>query len=70
MREGFKQFNKHMVRKRIWHFTIEFWLMLPFISTGTYFKLLHLEISGDLEILEIIGDDISTGIWGILFSTC
>ena len=32
--------------------------MLPFISTGTYFKLLDLEISGDLEILEMIGDDI------------
>ena len=31
--------------------------MLPFISTGTYFKLLDLEISGDLEILEMIGDD-------------
>ncbi|CAM9145239.1 unnamed protein product [Rangifer tarandus platyrhynchus] len=32
--------------------------MLFFISTGTYFKLLDLEISGDLEILEMIGDDI------------
>ncbi|CAM9145474.1 unnamed protein product [Rangifer tarandus platyrhynchus] len=32
--------------------------MLLFISTGTYFKLLDLEISGDLEILEMIGDDI------------
>ena len=31
--------------------------MVPFISTGTYFKLLDLEISGDLEILEMIGDD-------------
>ena len=58
-----------MVRERIWHFTIEFWLM-PFISTGTYFKLLHLEISGESEILEMIRDDISTGIWCILFSTC
>ena len=28
------------------------------MSTGTYFKLLDLEISGDLEILEMIGDDI------------
>lgn len=36
--------------------------MLPFVSTGTYFKLLDLEISGDLEILELIGDDICTGI--------
>lgn len=36
--------------------------MLPFISTGTYFKLLYLEISGDLEILEMIGDDVSIGI--------
>ena len=26
------------------------------MSTGTYFKLLDLEISGDLEILEMIGD--------------
>ena len=32
--------------------------MLPFISTGTYFKLLDLEISGDLEILEMSRDDI------------
>ena len=32
--------------------------MFLFISTGTYFKLLDLEISGDLEILEMIGDDI------------
>ena len=32
--------------------------MLHFISTGTYFKLLDLEIYGDLEILEMIGDDI------------
>ena len=31
--------------------------MFLFISTGTYFKLLDLEISGDLEILEMIGDD-------------
>ena len=28
------------------------------MSSGTYFKLLDLEISGDLEILEMIGDDI------------
>ena len=32
--------------------------MFLFISTGTYFKLLDLEISGDLEILEMIWDDI------------
>ena len=32
--------------------------MFLFISTGTYFKLLDLEISGDLEILEMIRDDI------------
>ena len=29
--------------------------MFLFMSTGTYFKLLDLEISGDLEILEMIG---------------
>ena len=33
-------------------------IMFRFMSTGTYFKLLDLEISGDLEILEMIGDDI------------
>ena len=32
--------------------------MFLFMSSGTYFKLLDLEISGDLEILEMIGDDI------------
>ena len=32
--------------------------MFLFISTGTYFKLLDLEISGDLEILEMSRDDI------------
>ena len=31
-------------------------ILFLFISTGTYFKLLDLEISGDLEILEVIGD--------------
>ena len=32
--------------------------MFLFMSTGTYFKLFDLEISGDLEMLEMIGDDI------------
>ena len=59
-----------MLIERIWQFAIEFRLMLLYISTGTYFKLLYLEISGDLEILEMIGDDVSIGIWCILFSTC
>ena len=36
--------------------------MLLFISTGTYFKLFDLEISGYLAILEMIGNDICTGI--------
>ena len=44
--------------------------MLLFISTGTYFKLFDLETSGDLEILEIMGDDICTGIELTIFSTC
>ena len=34
--------------------------MLLFISTGTYFKLFYLEVSGYLEILEMIGNDICT----------
>ena len=33
------------------------------MSSGTYFNLLDLEISGDLEILEMIGDDICIYIW-------
>ena len=53
---------------RIWHFAIEFQLML-FISTGTYFELFDLEISGYLEILEMIGNDICTGIEFIFLST-
>ena len=53
---------------RIWHFAIEFQLML-FISTGTYFELFGLEISGYLEILEMIGNDICTGIEFIFLST-
>ena len=54
---------------RIWHFAIEFQLMLLFISTGTYFKLFNLEISGYLAILEMIGNDICTGIEFIFLST-
>ena len=50
-------------------FAIEFPLMQPFISTWTYFKLFDLEISGYLEILETIGNDICTGIEFILLST-
>jgi len=45
-------------------------IMLLFISTGTYFKLFYLEVSGYLEILEMIGNDICTGIEFILLSTC
>ena len=52
---------------RIWNVAIEFQLML-FISTGTYFKLFDLEISGYLEILEIIGNDICTRIEFIFLS--
>ena len=45
--------------------------MLLFISTGTYFKLFDLYMSGDLEILEMTRDDIYIlGIAFILFSTC
>ena len=44
--------------------------MLIFISTGTYFKLFDLEIFGDLEILEVMGDDICTGIELTIFSMC
>ena len=51
-------------------FLIHFQLMLLFISTGTYFKLFDLETSGDLEILEVMGDDICTGIELTIFSTC
>ena len=45
-------------------------IMLLFISTGTYSKLFYLEISGYLEILEMIGNDICTGIEFILLSVC
>ena len=38
--------------------------MLPFISTGTYFKLLDLEISGDIEM---IGDVICIYIYIYMF---
>ena len=60
-----------MIRERIWQFAIEFRLMLLYISTGTYFKLFDLYMSGDLEILEMTRDDIYIlGIAFILFSTC
>ena len=38
------------------------------MSTGTYFKLLDLEISGDLEILEMIGDDICKYIYIYIYA--
>ena len=55
---------------RIWHFAIEFQLKLIFISSGVYFKLFDLEISGYLDILEMIRNDICTGIEFIFLSTC